>query len=72
LNCAVLGIVFVDCVVPCIVSLLIRTVLMPPGVYPIAVKYITSYDSQLLLQVTYIYVFYACLRITLDYFRKQH
>ena len=42
-NCVVLCIVCVDCVVLCTVCVYMCTVLLPPGGYPIAVKYIISY-----------------------------
>jgi hypothetical protein len=43
-SCVVLCIVWVSCVVLCIVCVEMRTVLLPPGVNPIAVKkYIISY-----------------------------
>ena len=40
-DCVVLCIVCVDCVVLCIVCVQMRTVLLPPGVNPIEVKYIS-------------------------------
>jgi len=46
LNCVFLFI-FVDSVVLCIVCLYMCTLLLPPGVYPIAVKYIISYQKML-------------------------
>ena len=42
-NCVVLFNVFVDCVVLCTVFVSMCTVLLPPGVNPTAVKYITLY-----------------------------
>jgi len=61
-NCVVLCIVCVDCVVLCIVCVLLCTVLLPPGVNPIAVKYIISYIvllldkySKILQNSSYIY-----------------
>jgi len=44
------------CVVLCIVCVYMCTVLLPPGGYPIAVKYSMSYHITKLYECIYVYI----------------
>ena len=69
----------VDCVVLCTVCVSMYTVLLPPGVYPIAVKYIISYQYQHRMTSlnkrninAYFFIVFNTLTLILIFYKQQH